>query len=747
MPARAKKTSFALQQDQHVSNYDLASALDSYMLEYTVSTLQDRAIPNIDGLKPVHRRILYTMYKLHLLNGKATKLNNVGGTTMLLHPHGDSSASTYTLAAPWLNNVPMVKVIGNGGNIFGGVDDASATRYTSGTLLPSAQHMLESLDEHATIMKPSYDGERMEPTLLPVEYPNAFMNRSQGIGTALATNIYPHNPKELINALLYYIDHPGMTIRKAMEYIKGPDFPTGGLLVNPESANKQELMTGQSLGKQKARYTVRAEAEIHDGIAKPYIKFISIPYDTTLEKMMASVKDFVDDHSELGIIRVLEESSDYDQIDIELYFKRGISRQKLEQILALLYAKTQLEVNITPNNLMIINGRPKHVGIIDYFKAWLEFRQQCLKRQLTYERQKDQERQEIVRGLLRLVDISDQVVEDAKQSENKSNFKDILQKKYQFTERQSEAIASMALYRLGRQDTKKLKTEDAKLTDDIVRINKILESDHSVNLEIKRQLRHLNRTLFKDCERRTKIVHATKIDHVKIKKTTLIPKQTVRIVAKRNGCVQRMSKQVFGNHLPAYLADQGAENLVMSVDGNTQQGAMFFTKQGQSVVRIVNDLENLNLEKDPEPIAKQIPDYQFDDEMIGGVVFDLPIKDQVLLAVTKLGRVKLVNLDKVMPSLSTKRYAKHLSKYFGLRDDNDTVVFVKSITKNQLKQGLKLEVHRSEGRTKEKVVDLSKLSIQGGSGAGTRIWKMKPDDSLKNFKLIELKNNNGDKES
>lgn len=736
MPARAKKTSFALQQDQHVSNYDLASALDSYMLEYTVATLQDRAIPNIDGLKPVHRRILYTMYKLHLLNGKATKLNNVGGTTMLLHPHGDSSASTYTLAAPWLNNVPMVKVIGNGGNIFGGVDDASATRYTSGTLLPSAQHMLESLDEHAAIMKPSYDGERMEPTLLPVEYPNAFMNRSQGIGTALATNIYPHNPKELINALLYYIDHPGMTIKKAMEYIKGPDFPTGGLLVNPESANKQELMAGQSVGKQKARYTVRAEAEIHDGIAKPYIKFISIPYDTTLEKMMASVKDFVDDHSELGITRVLEESSDYDQIDIELYFKRGISRQKLEQILALLYAKTQLEVNITPNNLMIINGRPKHVGIIDYFKAWLEFRQQCLKRQLTYERQKDQERQEIVRGLLRLVDISDQVVEDAKQSENKSNFKDILQKKYQFTERQSEAIASMALYRLGRQDTKKLKTEDTKLTDDINRIDKILESDHTVNLEIKRQLRHLNRTLFKDCERRTKIVHATKIDHVKIKKTTLIPKQAVQVVAKRNGCVQRMSKQVFENHLPTYLADRGAEDLVMSVDGNTRQGAMFFTKQGQAFVRIVNDLENLNLEKDPESVAKQIPDYHFDDETIGGVVFDLPIKDQVLLAATKLGRIKLVNLDKVMPSLSTKRYVKHLSKYFGLRNDDDAVVFVKSVTKDQLKQGLKLEVHRSEGRTKKKVIDLSKLSIQGGSGAGTRIWKMKPDDSLKDFKLI-----------
>ena len=736
---KKRQESFALLNDRNLEEIDLTKSLHDYMLAYTVATLKDRSIPGIDGLKPVQRRLMYTMWTQKLVNGKATKLNNIGGYAMLLHPHGDASPFVYTLAAEWLNNAPLAEVKGNGGTISRGVDDAAATRYTSGTLTDYGVHILRGLNQNAVKMKPSYDGEREEPELLPTEYPNAWMNRSQGIGVAMTTNIYPHNPQEIIDAVLYYIDHPTMTLKKLASIVKGPDFPTGGLLVDSEDANLTELQYGQKHGKDTLSYVVRGEAELHETKDGSWIQFVSIPFDTTIEAIIKSIADFVDKHSDLNIQEVLEQSTDYDDIDIRIEFPKRTSKKFMEQALALIYKHTKLQMTVHPFNLIVgTGGRPKAMGLLDYFEEWLTFRKQCLRRQFEFEQNRAQDRQEIVQGLLQLVDISDQVVKDAKKSKNKTNFKQILRKKYDFTERQSEAIASMALYRLGRQDVSKLSKENDELTEQLDKLNKFLTDSHAFKNEIKRQLREIKRTVFKDVTRRTKLVHETKVDKIEINTAKLVKKQDVVVVAKRNGSVQRMSQQVYDNNIDEY---DDKDNLVATLKANTQQGGLFFTKAGLAYFRFVNELENLNIKKDAESVQRVIPSYKSNDETIGGLTFDMPLKDQYVLSVSKLGRVKLTDLSKVIPSTSTKRYIKNTSKYFGLRDADDEVIFARGLSKDEL-NGLTLTVHRSMGRTKEKQIDVSKLNAQGGSGAGTRIWKLKDGDAICDVKLAREHNDN-----
>lgn len=740
------KTSFALAKDENVTTIDATRALDTFMAQYAGAVITDRALPQIDGLKPVQRRLLFTMWQKGLIHGKATKLNNIGGYTMLLHPHGDASAFVYTLAAGWENNVPLAKVIGNGGTINTGTDGGAAPRYTSATLTDAAEHVLSGLKEDAVEMIPSYDGERKEPTLLPIEFPNALLNDVQGIAVGMRTHIIPHNPREMIDAMLYFIDHPHTDAKHLAKFIKGPDFPTRGLLIDAENANLNELTYGQSVKGHPDKYVIRGEAKFHVTKTVSEIQFVSIPYGVLLEDVVNSLMQFQQRHSDFGIQEVLDSSGDYDSINIQITFKKGTPKAKLKQILSLIYQETLMENSISPINMMIMENYPQPASIIKYFKAWVRFRAHCLRRQFAYEQTHAQNRQEIVHGLLHLVDIADQVVADAKRSNNRKNFEHILTTTYHFTPRQAAAIAGMALYRLGKQDVTALQREDKQLTEQLTRLTKLLSSDHELLLEIKRQLRHLNQTIFKDATRQTRLVADDTLPApTQASIASLVKKQAVMVVAKSTGSIQRMSPQVYENN----IQDADSSVIVAALKSDTQQGAMFFTKNGLAYVRMVKDLENINVKTDPESVQRSIPEYKADDETIGATAFDLPMASnpQILVVATALGRVKLVNLTKVMPSTSTKRYLKHMQKYFGLRDANDYVVFVKPVSVPKptqkdadltLPKGYQLTLHRTKGRgAKSKTVDLSKLSVQAGSGAGSHLWKIADNDHVQNVELIE----------
>lgn len=719
--AKKEKVDFALLPDENVSTIDLAPSMNQFMISYSGAANLNRSVPNIDGLKPVHRRILYTMWKQRLYDGKATKLNNVGGYTMLLHPHGDPSPSAYTLGARWQNNVPLIKIIGNGGTINRGVEDAAAPRYTSATLTDDAVHILAGLTEHAAELKPSYDGEREEPKLLPTEYPLVWMNRTLGMGEGLKTDIYPHNPREINEALIYYIDHPKMSYDKLGQIVQGPDFPTAGLLVNSKQDNLNELKTG------KAKFTVRSKVEVEAKKSAPMLRIVSIPVDVTVEKLIKELNDFMDSQNDYGIREIIDESSDYNQIDIQVLFKRGVSEAQLEQVLALLYQETSLEVSINAQNIVIDNeGHPNTLGLLQYFDAWLAFRKDCLKRQYTYRLNKDQERLEIVQGLLKLNTIADQVVAEAKRSQNKKDFEQILQTRFGFTIRQSEAIASMALYRLGRQDVQCLQDEQAKLKQEVAWLKTILASDAELMVEIKHQLQKLNRTIFKDCQRVTELVEATKVDQIEVDKTKLVKKQDVIVTAKADGQVQRMSQQIFDNRWPKFTDKDQVVNVLRA---NTQQGILGFLSSGQAFFRLVNNLDNQPVDNDVDSAQLTIPAYKRTDKLLCADNPNLTDESRYIVSVSKYGQVKLGDERKVIPNYNTRRYLKRLMTYNGLKLENDEVIFVQVLSPQELDDKT-LTITRDHGRGKVKKIKLSEMHVQGATGSGTREVKASDENPI-----------------
>lgn len=744
MPRRKKKDtiSFALNKEGHEDTLNAENGLQSWMSQYSASVILARAIPGIDGMKPVQRRLLYTMWKMGLTNGKHTKLNNIGGQTMVLHPHGDQSEAVYTMGAEWLNNVPYAKIDGNGGTINRGLADAAATRYTSASLTPASEYLMHGLKENAVDMVPNYDETTTEPKFLPAEYPNVLMNSVEGIAVGMKPQIYPHNPREIMNGILYFIDHPDAKPEDFTKIIHGLDVPTGGLLVNSEKANLYELKYGRTKvkGKKNTGYVIRGNAEVIEDKKEPKIVITSIPYGVTTEKLIASFNEFSEKHSALGMVELRDETTDYDNIRIEIVFKRNTSKKVLDSTLALLFKDTLIQQNYYPINLLIIDGHPKVVSITEYFAGWLKFRKTFTKREFQFELDKNQKRLEIVDGLLKLVDISDEVVKDARSSTSKANFQNILIKKYDFTKRQAEAIATIQLYRLGKQDVKALTKEKKTLDKEIKRLEKLLSNDKVFMNEIKRELTNIRDTVFKDATRKTKLVEETPVDDIKIDKAALIKKKEVVVVAKRNGSVQRMSQQVYDNNLPQY---KDKDNIVAAIKGNTRQGALFFTKNGLAYYRFVNDLENINVKNDPTSVQQTISSYKANDETIGADVFSIKSnKPRFIVSVTKYGAVKVTDENKVVPNTNTKAYLTRTTTYNGLKKhDNDEVIFVKALNQDEY-NSLTLSIEKLRDTTKRHStikIKLSDMNVQGAAGSGSQKVKLseKMKEHIINVNLVK----------
>lgn len=726
----------ALKPEGSIEDFPVEHAIQEFMAEYSAAVIIDRAIPNIDGLKPVQRRLLYTMNNMGLVNSKHTKLNNIGGKAMILHPHGDPSASIYPMGAEWINNVPYVEIDGNGGTIVSGINGAAAVRYTGASLTKAAEKLMTAIKMNAVDMVPNYDGSTTEPELLPVEYPNVLMNATQGIAVGMSTNIIPHNPQEIMDAIIYYIDHQDAKPEKFAEFIKGPDFPTGGLLVDSEKANLRELTYGRT-GKidnndtEGTNYVIRGEAKIIEDPKEPMIEFTSIPYGVTLDQLTESFNKFAEQNQALNMVDFRDETEDYDSIKLQIVFKKGTTKKLLEQALVLLYQKTKIESTISPNNLIIASGHPQTVSITNYFKEWLKFRKSALRRQFEFQLDKNKKRSEIVNGLVKLSGISDEVVADARKSKSKIDFKKILVKKYEFTENQSEAIATLQLYKLGKQDTEQLTKEKKQLDKDIKNLTKYLGSEKEFLKELKRQLQELRDTIFADAARKTKLVKANKVDKIEVDPTALIKEQDVLVVVKRDGIVQRMSQQVYDNNIDKY---ENRDKIVEAIPAKTTQGGLFLTKKGLAFYRLIDELENQNVRYDIDGAQKQIRSYKSDDETIGSAIFDLDkTKKTYIVSVTNQGMFKITRVSDVMPNTNTRAYFKRTTTYNGLKLKDDFVVKTLVLTEDELKSK-SLEIKKNKGR--RVTIELAKVNVQGASGSGSKKVNVKDDEQIVSAELV-----------
>lgn len=511
------------------------STLDELMGErfdiYAKDVIQDRAIPDArDGLKPVQRRIIYAMYNTHNTIDHMTKkcAHIVGEVMGKYHPHGDSSiyGALVHMSQKWAMRVPLIDFQGNNGSIDG--DGAAAYRYTEARLAAISNEMVRDIDKETVDMELTFDDTEFEPTVLPSRFPNLLVNGSTGIAVGMATEIPPHNLKEVCQAVVHRIRHPRCPVETLMSYIPGPDFPTGGIVY--ESQGLQDIYL-----KGKGRIEVVSRCRIKDNEDQTQQIIVSeIPFGVVKSSLVFSIDQIRHDKKIDGIEEVRDES-DKEGIRIVIDIKKGF---KADAVLAYLMAKTQLKTSYSANMVAIVDGRPQTLTLLSYCDTYIAHQVDVYTRRTKFILEKDERRLEIVDGLIKAYSIINEVVATIRASMDKADSMTNLIAKFSFTQPQAKAIVEMPLYKLSHTDIAVLEEEKASLEADIANLKSILGDRNKLNELIVEDLRALSKT-YGD-QRRTEI--AEKNDSLtQVDQRDLIAKEEVLLTVSHDGYVKRSS--------------------------------------------------------------------------------------------------------------------------------------------------------------------------------------------------------------
>jgi DNA gyrase subunit A len=501
-------------------------------LDYAMSVIVGRALPDIrDGLKPVHRRILYTMQTMGLQPNRPTRkcARIVGDCMGKYHPHGDSAIydALVRMAQPFSLRYPLVDGQGNFGSVDG--DMPAAMRYTEARLARVATALLEDLDKETVDFKPNYDDSEQEPEVLPARVPNLLVNGSSGIAVGMATNVPPHNLTEIIEAVVHLIQNPSAQLAKILEIVKGPDFPTGGYILG-----RAGIVDAYSKG--RGALKIRAKAAIERiGKDKEQIVVTEIPYQVNKSKLLEQIADMVNDKRIEGIGDVLDHS-DRDGMRITIELKRG---EQAEVVLNNLYKNTQLQVSFGIILLSIVNGQPRELGLLDMLKFFIEHRVEVVRRRTEYELRKAREREHILLGFQKALQNLDEVIRLIRAAKQPKEARDSLVARFEFTERQAQAIIELQLQRLTGMEQQKILDELADIQRRIAEYLEILGSDKVLRNLIIKELREVQKD-FGD-ERRTEIVE----DSGEIRLEDLVAVEDVAITVTRGGYLKRTAVDTY----------------------------------------------------------------------------------------------------------------------------------------------------------------------------------------------------------
>ena len=504
--------------------------LKKSFIAYAMAVNVSRAIPDVrDGLKPVHRRILYSMHELGLYSDKAFRkcARIVGDCLGKYHPHGDSSVydALVRLAQDFTINMPLVEGHGNFGSVDG--DPAAAMRYTEARLSKIASEMLRDLDKETVDFYPTFDDTGMQPTVLPSRFPNMLVNGSDGIAVGMATNIPPHNLGEVIDGVCAMIDNPDIDIDELMTYIPAPDFPTGGMIMGRAGIRKA-YRTG------RGSIIIRSRCEIEDyqsgNQTRQRIIVTEIPYQVNKAKLIESIADLVKDKRIEGISDIREES-DRDGMRIVIEIKKDANAQV---VLNLLYKHTNLQISDGLIMLALVDGTPKILNLKEFIYYYLEHQKDIIIRRTKYDLAKTEERAHILRGLVIAEASIDEVVEICKTAKDKTDCVEKLVANFVLDERQATAVAELRLYRLSHLEVDKLNEELASLEAAIADYKDILANESRVLEIIKADLLEIKRKY--PSERKTEIA----VDYGDIEDADLIPVEQVVISLTHSGYIKRM---------------------------------------------------------------------------------------------------------------------------------------------------------------------------------------------------------------
>ena len=514
-------------EEKGIKNVNLTSEMRKSFLEYAMSVIVARALPDArDGLKPVQRRIIHGMNELGCYSDKPYKKSAriVGEVMGKYHPHGDSSIyeALVRMAQDFSYRYMLVDGHGNFGSIDG--DGAAAMRYTESRMSKISMEMIRDINKDTVNFMPNYDGEEKEPVVLPSRIPNLLINGTTGIAVGMATNMPPHNLGEVIDGFLAYVKNKEITVTELMEYIKGPDFPTGAYILG-KSAIKKAYETGNGL------IVMRAKSDIEEiGNNKKAIIITEIPYMVNKARLIEKIAEHVKNKNIDGITELRDES-DRDGIRVVIELRRDVQP---EIILNQLYKLTSLQTTFGVNNIALVNDEPKTLTLKDMLKVYLEHQEDVIRRRVAFDLKKAEDRAHILDGLKRAIDQIDAIIELIRSSRTTDIIQQRLMNEFDMSDKQAKAIREMQLQRLAGLEREKIENELNALLEIIADLKDILESEERVIEIIEKELLEI-KSRFGD-KRRTEIIQGT----FDIEDEDLIPVEDVIISLTNNGYVKRM---------------------------------------------------------------------------------------------------------------------------------------------------------------------------------------------------------------
>lgn len=566
------------QEENHnkIISQDISSEMRQSFLDYAMSVITDRALPDVrDGLKPVHRRILYTMNEMNLTSSAKFRKSAavVGDVLGKYHPHGDMAVyeSMVKLAQDFSTRYPLVMGQGNFGSIDG--DSPAAHRYTEAKMSRLSSELLRDIEKETVDFIPNYDATRKEPVVLPTRVPNVLLNGGMGIAVGMATNIPPHNLREVIDATVFLIDNEKASTEDLLQFVKGPDFPTGGI-----AFNQKDIAHAYANG--RGGVTCRGEAEIVEAKGGSFqIIITSIPYRVNKANLIENIAGLVRDKKVEGIKGLRDESTTLENLRIVIELKGTVNPQK---VLNSLYKYTQLEENFNYNMVVLVDGVPQTLSLKPILSEFISHRKEVVVRRTEFELKKAEDREHILLGLKKALDHIDEIIKLIKASKDTPEAHANLMKKFKFSERQATAILEMKLQKLAGLERKKIENELKEIQKLIAELLSILKSPKKVLTIIKKELAEISEKYGDD--RRTKIV---KGGAKSISVEDLIPEEESTLVMTLGGYIKRTNpdefkKQKRGGVGVVDLNTKDEDVVVRSLTTSTHSDLLFFSDKGKA---------------------------------------------------------------------------------------------------------------------------------------------------------------------
>lgn len=702
---------------QEVQELTLEEVMGDRFGRYSKYIIQERALPDIrDGLKPVQRRILFAMNKdgNTFDKGFRKSAKSVGNIMGNYHPHGDSSIyeAMVRMSQDWKLREVLIEMHGNNGSMDG--DPPAAMRYTEARLSQLSGEMLVDIEKNTVDLVWNFDDTEKEPTVLPARYPNLLVNGSTGISAGYATEIPTHNLAEVIDGTIYMIDHPKASLDKLMEFIPGPDFPTGGIL-----QGKDEIKKAYETGRGKVILRSKTKIEAIKG-NKQQIVISEIPYEVNKATLVKKMDEIRLNKKIDGIAEVRDES-DRTGLQIVVELKKDANAPG---ILNYLFKNTELQINYNFNMVAIDHMTPHQVGLEDILSSYIDHRKQVITKRSQFDLKKAQKRQHIVEGLMKALSILDEVIATIRESKDKKDAKKNLVDVFQFTEEQAEAIVTLQLYRLTNTDITELRAESESLIAQITELNKILSDNKELFSVMKKELREVKKKYAN--ARMTKI--EDEIEEIKIDTKVLVAQEDVVVSVTKEGYVKRTSLRSYSASKPEEIGMREGDYLLYSGELNTLDHLLLVTNKANVIYRPVHELPDLKWKDAGEHISQTILNLSVDESILAVFPYKKIDPEKTFVFISKQGWIKQTRMTEFEP---WRTYKSRPLSGMKLKSEDDELVAI-YLEDGQTALDVFLVTNRGMGLR----YPLQEVPVVGTKAAGVKSINLKEEDTVVNGLLV-----------